>query len=78
MKPYTNSSYTLPPDFSISKMRIKQTRPDYFGEEKLLNYLFYKYNPNLIPVESINDSLKLYMGLAMSQLINIVILFCYY
>jgi hypothetical protein len=41
-------------------------------EEKLLKYLFKDYNPNIIPREHINESLKLYIGLAMVQLINIV------
>lgn len=42
------------------------------AEEKLLEYLFKDYNPNIIPRESANESLKLYIGLAMVQLINIV------
>jgi hypothetical protein len=41
-------------------------------EEKLLAYLFREYNPNIIPRENSNESLKLYIGLAMVQLINIV------
>ncbi len=41
-------------------------------EEKLLEYLFRDYNPNIIPRENSNESLKLYIGLAMVQLINIV------
>ena len=41
-------------------------------EEKLLKYLFKDYNPNIIPKVSLNESLKLYFGLAMSQLINVV------
>ena len=44
-------------------------------EEKLLEYLFRDYNPNIIPRENSNESLKLYIGLAMVQLINIVSLF---
>lgn len=41
-------------------------------EEKLLRYLFKDYNPNVMPRQNLNESFKLYVGLAMSQLINIV------
>jgi hypothetical protein len=42
------------------------------NEERLLKYLFTNYNPNIIPIESSNQSLKLFIGMAMIQLINIV------
>lgn len=42
------------------------------NEEKLLKYLFKDYNPHIMPKESLNESFKLYIGMAMSQLINIV------
>ena len=42
------------------------------NEEKLLNYLFHNYNPNVIPRLFSNESLIIYIGLSMSQLINIV------
>ena len=42
------------------------------NEEKLLRYLFKDYNPNIMPKENMNESFKLYFGLAMAQLINIV------
>jgi hypothetical protein len=49
------------------------------NEEKLLKHLFKDYNPNIMPKEFSNDTVKLYIGLAMVQLINIVyLLFIYF
>ena len=42
------------------------------NEEKLLRYLFKNYNPNIMPKE-FSETLKLYIGLAMIQLIYFVI-----
>jgi hypothetical protein len=41
------------------------------NEERLLKHLFNNYNPNVIP-RFVNESLTIYIGLSMSQLINIV------
>lgn len=49
-----------------------RSEEDWYKEAKLLNYLLRNYNPNIIPREYNNESLKLYIGLAMSQLINLV------
>ena len=43
---------------------------DAINELKLLDLLFYNYSPNIIPRR--NKPLKLYMGMSMAQLINIV------
>jgi hypothetical protein len=54
--------------------KVKLESEDYsqaLEEERLLRYLFKDYNPHIIPRESNNESLKLYIGLAMIQLINI-------
>lgn len=45
------------------------------SEERLLNYLFKGYNPNIIPNHENNQSLRVYLGLAMVQLINIVTIY---
>lgn len=45
------------------------------NEEKLLKHLFKNYNPNIMPKEYANETVKLYIGLAMVQLINIVYIF---
>lgn len=42
-------------------------------EERLIELLLRNYNPNIIPKPIYNQSLKLYIGLSMAQLINIVI-----
>ena len=42
------------------------------NEENLIKILFSDYNPNVIPRPRLNESLKIYMGLSMSQLLNIV------
>lgn len=44
----------------------------YKYEDQLLKHLFKSYNPNLIPRRNSNETLKLYLGLAMIQLINMV------
>ncbi len=49
-----------------------RTEKEWYKEAKLLNYLLRDYNPHIIPRENTNESLKLYIGLAMSQLINLV------
>ena len=41
-------------------------------EERLLKYLLKNYNPNIMPKLNMSENFKLYFGLAMSQLINIV------
>ena len=46
------------------------------NEERLLNHLFKDYNPFVMPRKSANESLKVYFGLALHQLIQIV-LHCY-
>lgn len=42
------------------------------SEERLLKYLFKSYNPHIMPRVNYNESLKLYFGLALGQLINVV------
>lgn len=42
------------------------------SEERLLRYLFKSYNPNIMPRVNLNESFKLYFGLALGQLINVV------
>jgi len=51
---------------------MNRSEIEWHKEAKLLHYLLHDYNPNIIPREYKNESLKLYIGLAMSQLINIV------
>jgi hypothetical protein len=50
--------------------RIKDS--SYKDEDELLKILFQTYNPNIIPRRNLNESLKLYVGLAMIQLVNMV------
>lgn len=61
-------NYTTP----VPIYNDKSTNPYSPAEEKLLKYLFKNYNPHIMPRENLNESFKLYIGLAMSQLINVV------
>jgi hypothetical protein len=63
-----NSYYYSSLDDDFSNSSIKYTP----NEEKLLKFLFKDYNPNIMPKEFSNETLTLYIGLAMAQLINIV------
>ncbi len=60
-------NYTTPP-LPVQE-KLNQYSPT---EERLLRYLFKDYNPHIMPRENLNESFKLYIGMAMSQLINIV------
>ena len=42
-------------------------------EERLHRYIFKNYNPNIIPKRYSNETLKLSIGLALIQIINIVL-----
>lgn len=42
-------------------------------EERLHRYIFKNYNPNIMPKRDSNETLKLSIGLALIQIINIVI-----
>ncbi len=48
------------------------SKSKYKYENKLLHLLFKNYNQNILPRENNNESLKLNIGLAMIQLVNIV------
>lgn len=63
-------NFTTPAGALSASERINQAYSS--TEERLLRYLFKDYNPNIMPRENLNESFKLYIGLAMSQLINIV------
>lgn len=72
MKAFNHTTHIMPPN---QKVKYHQSDLGYSpSEEKLLKYLFKEYNPHIMPIENLNESLKLYIGLAMGQLINIVIL----
>ena len=45
---------------------------DPLKEEKLLKYLLKDYNPNIMPKLNLHDHLRVFFGLALVQLINIV------
>jgi hypothetical protein len=62
------------PELNINHSTIKYTP----NEEKLLKHLFKNYNPNIMPKEHLNETVKLYIGLAMIQLINIVDIFSFF
>ena len=75
IRQFNQTTHTLPTTFIARQHHRELTSgPLQYSstEEKLLEYLFKNYNPNIIPRESSNESLKLYIGLAMVQLINIV------
>jgi len=67
-----SNSSVITNDFQYYKY-MNRSVIEWQKEAKLLHYLLQDYNPNIIPRESKNESLKLYIGLAMSQLINIVL-----
>lgn len=71
----SNSSVIKENDIKDHKKNTNRSEIEWQKEAKLLNFLLHDYNPNIIPSEKKNESLKLYIGLAMSQLINIVILY---
>lgn len=63
------------PEHSLDyvKSLIQENDADYSpSEERLLKYLFKSYNPHIMPRVNSNESLKLYFGLALGQLINVV------
>jgi hypothetical protein len=70
MKQFNHTTHIMPTSRIVKKIQDPIEYSE--TEEKLLKYLFKDYNPNIIPREHINESLKLYIGLAMVQLINIV------
>lgn len=47
-------------------------------EEKLLKYLLKDYNPNIMPKMDWHDHFKIFFGLALVQLINIVTKFVFF
>lgn len=67
---FNNQSLTLKNE--ISK---RNNRRPYDAKTKLLRYLFTNYNPNMIPIQNHKYSQKVYIGLAMIQLINMVCIF---
>lgn len=76
MKHFNHTTHIIPTDFLKDKYvkynKIKAQEGYSPSEERLLKYLFKDYNPQIMPRENLNESFKLYVGLAMGQLINIV------
>ena len=72
---FINIKFSLAIILKYSNLTLSNQKPNSYGlknEEKLINLLLQNYNPNVIPRPSLNESLKLYVGLSMAQLINIV------
>ena len=68
------TSHIIATKNSVHEMNfvIKGNVSDSPSEEKLFKYLLKDYNPNIMPKLNMSEHFKLYFGLAMSQLINIV------
>ena len=68
MNLFANETLGKPP----KDIHFQIMQESYRLEDRLLKYLFKDYNPYVIPRDYRNYSLKLYVGLAMIQLINMV------
>jgi hypothetical protein len=72
-------------DFTTKSIFTKKSRAgkmnesskiDPLKEEKLLKYLLKDYNSNIMPKLNLHDHLRVFFGLALVQLINIVTYIC--
>lgn len=71
-------NYTISVSQSSSTQSVSTSEEIDKIEERLHRYIFKNYNPNIMPKRHLNETLKLSIGLALIQIINIVFYFLYF